>query len=216
MPIESQENKQKRVKKILSLMPKMYPNAHCALHHSNAYELLIATILSAQCTDERVNGVTKTLFANYPTLASYAEAPLSKLEEAVRTTGFFRSKAKNIQTTARILIEKYDSKVPRSLEALTELAGVGRKTANVVLGNAFGIASGVVVDTHVRRLSNRLGLTKSQNPEIIERDLMKLIPEKDWVMWPHWLITHGRQICKARSPKCDLCRLSAYCPSTNA
>lgn len=196
----------------LSLLKENYPDAHCALDHESPFQLLIATILSAQCTDERVNIVTKSLFAAYPDPKKMATASLKSLEELVRSTGFFKNKAKNIKSCAEILVEKYRAKVPQNLEALVELPGVGRKTANVVLGNAFGIASGVVVDTHVTRLSQRFGWTKSENAVVIERELSKRIPKVDWILVSHLLISHGRAICKARSPRCQQCFLADHCP----
>jgi endonuclease III len=175
-------------------------------------ELLIATILSAQCTDVRVNLVTKDLFRKYHSAADYAKAETKVLESEIKSTGFFRSKTKSIQAACRLLVDEHQGKVPNDLEALVELPGVGRKTANVVLGTAFGIASGVVVDTHVRRLSKRLGLTTHNDPEKIERDLMAVLPSKEWVDFSHRLIHHGRRICVARRPKCDECTLNKVCP----
>lgn len=189
-----------------------YPDAHCALDHSNPLELLLATILSAQCTDERVNIVTKNLFRQFRTPEDYAKAKLSTLEKMVKSTGFFKNKAKALKGASQIILEKHHGEVPKTMEALTELPGVGRKTANVVLGNAFGIASGVVVDTHVKRLSWRLGLTIAKTPEKIEEDLQKIVPKEHWVQFSHWLITHGRQICKALRPACGNCFLAERCP----
>jgi len=209
---ENAEAKQHRVDAILRLLKRYYPNPECALHHKNPVELLIATILSAQCTDERVNLVTKNLFAKYTSARAFAEADLSGLEEDVRPTGFFRNKAKNIKSCCQDLVDHYGGEVPQDLEQLVALAGVGRKTANVVLGNAFDVASGVVVDTHVGRLSRRLGLVASKNPELIERELMKLIPKKYWIVFSHWLIQHGRLVCKARKPQCEVCFLEEHCP----
>lgn len=196
----------------IRLFKRYYPDAHCALDHKNPFELLVATILSAQCTDERVNKVTPALFKKYPTPEKMAKAPVADLEDLVRTTGFFKNKAKNLKGMATALVKEHEGKVPRDLEALVALSGVGRKTANVVLGNAFGIISGIVVDTHVTRLSYRLGWTKSDNAVVIERELQKIIPEEDWIMISHWLITHGRQVCKARKPLCSTCFLSFDCP----
>jgi endonuclease-3 len=204
----------KRTLKIIRLLRKEYPDAHCSLNHSNPLELLIATILSAQCTDERVNIVTADLFRKYRSAEDYATAQRSELEADIRSTGFFRSKAKSLQGTCTIINEQYEGRVPRKVEQLLALPGVARKTANVVLGNAFGIASGVVVDTHVSRLSQRLGLTSNQQPEKIERDLMDLVPKKDWIDFSHLLIYHGRKICKARAPKCGECVLEQLCPSS--
>lgn len=204
--------KQEHVLETIRLLKRYYPDAHCALNYTNPYELLVATVLSAQCTDERVNMVTPHLFKKYPTPKAMAKAPVEKIEEIIRSTGFFKNKAANLKKAAVILDSEYKGKVPQDLEALVELPGVGRKTANVVLGNAFGIASGVVVDTHVSRLSFRLGWTKSENAVIIERELSKLVPKEDWIMLPHLLISHGRAICKARKPACERCFLEETCP----
>ena len=198
--------------KVVELLAATYPEAECALHHENPLQLLIATILSAQCTDARVNMVTPALFAKYPTAADFAEAPQEEVEQVIQSTGFFRSKAKNIRACCRDLVDKHGGEVPRDLESLVQLAGVGRKTANVVLGTAFGIASGVVVDTHVGRLSKRLGLTRATQPEKIEQDLMALLPKSEWVDFSHRMIHHGRQICMARKPRCGECPLNAECP----
>lgn len=206
-------SKRQRSAEIITRLRKTYPDAHCALEHTNAFELLIATILSAQCTDARVNIVTADLFRKYRSPKDFAEASQEELENDIRSTGFFRSKAKNIRATAERLLTEYEGRVPESMEELLTLPGVARKTANVVMGNAFGIASGVVVDTHVSRLSQRLGLTSAKTPEKIEQDLQKLVPKKDWVMFPHWLIFHGRQICKAIKPRCTECVLADICPS---
>ena len=205
-------DKKKHTKEIIKRLRKTYPDAHCALNHSNAFELLIATILSAQCTDVRVNIVTADLFRKYPQPKDYLKASQEEIEHDVRTTGFFRNKAKNIRATAKKIIEEFDGEVPRTMDELLSLNGVARKTANVVLGNAFRIASGVVVDTHVKRLSNRLGLTKKTDPVKVETDLVELVPKKDWVMFSHWLIWHGREICKARKPNCEVCTLNDICP----
>lgn len=203
-----------RVRKVISLLKKEYPGAHCTLNHSNALELLIATILSAQCTDERVNIVTADLFRKYRNCDDYTRVPRTELEEDIRTTGFFRNKAKSIQGTCQILAEQHGGRVPDDMDELLALPGVARKTANVVLGNAFGIASGVVVDTHVTRLAQRLGLTEQTNPEKIERDLMEIVSKKDWVIFSHLLIYHGRRICKARLPLCGECIVETLCPSS--
>ncbi|MCB0107984.1 MAG: endonuclease III [Caldilineaceae bacterium] len=203
----------KRIGPLIALLHEAYPDAECALHHKNAFELLVATILSAQCTDERVNKVTPALFARFPTPAAMAEADLAELEELVRSTGFYRNKAKNIQGAARRIVEAYDGEVPQAMDDLLTLPGVARKTANVVRGVCFGLADGVVVDTHVKRLSQRLGLTKQTTPEKIERDLMKLTPKEEWINLSHLLIFHGRQICDARKPKCGACTLVELCPS---
>jgi endonuclease-3 len=205
-------SKKERNQEILRRLFERYKTAHCALHHESPFQLLIATILSAQCTDERVNKVTPALFKKYPTPQKMAMAPLEKLEELVRSTGFFKNKAANISGCSQKLVEEFGGEVPKVMEALVSLPGVGRKTANVVLGNAFGIASGVVVDTHVLRLSNRFGWIKTQNAEIAEKKLIKIVPEKDWVQFSHWMIFHGRQVCSARSPQCDHCFLSDLCP----
>lgn len=202
-----------RIDEIIRRLHLAYPDAICALDHSNAFELMVATILSAQCTDERVNKVTPALFARYPTPLAFAEADITELEQAVHSTGFYRNKAKNIKAAAQRLVQVYGGDVPTSMDELLTLAGVARKTANVVLGTAFGIADGVVVDTHVRRLSNRLGLTTHDDPEKIERDLMALLPRTEWVGFAHRLILHGRQICDARKPNCALCTLNELCPS---
>lgn len=191
----------------------MYPDAHCALNYATPFELLVATILSAQCTDERVNIVTADLFRKYRTPEDFVALSQSDLERDIHSTGFFRNKAKNIKAASKRLIEVYGGEIPRTMEEILTLGGVARKTANVVLGNAFGIASGVVVDTHVMRLSQRLGLTENKTPEKIEKDLQVLVPKKDWVMFPHWMIYHGRQICNARKPKCTECKLADICPS---
>ena len=199
---------------VIAALQTAYPDAHCALIHTNALELLIATILSAQCTDERVNIVTANLFRKYRNCADYLNVEQSELERDIHSTGFFRNKAKNIQGACRLLLDKHQGIVPQTMDELLELPGVARKTANVVMGNAFGIASGVVVDTHVSRLSQLLQLTQETTPEKIERDLSKLVPREDWIMFPHWLISHGRAICKARRPACDKCVLEKLCPSS--
>jgi endonuclease-3 len=203
----------KHTAEIIRRLKKAYPDAHCALNHSNAFELLIATILSAQCTDERVNIVTADLFRKYRSPSDFSNADLSELEKDIHSTGFFRNKAKNIQGASRRIIDEFGGKVPETMDELLSLPGVARKTANVVLGNAFGIASGIVVDTHVSRLSQRLGLTKNEPPEKIEKDLIALVPKKHWIMFPHWLITHGRRVCQARKPRCRECVLANICPS---
>jgi endonuclease-3 len=199
--------------KILAILKRAYPAAKCSLDHHTPLQLLVATILSAQCTDERVNKVTPALFAKYKTAADFAAAPEGELERDIQSTGFFRNKARNLRAMAAALNERHGGEVPRTMEDLTALAGVGRKTANVVLGNAFGLTVGVVVDTHVARLSQRLGLTKQTDPVKIERDLMKIVPQKDWTLWPHLLIAHGRAICMARKPLCGKCPLTRLCPS---
>jgi endonuclease-3 len=190
-----------------------YPDAHCALDHANPYQLLVATILSAQCTDARVNMVTPALFARFPDAAALAEADPAELEELIRSTGFFRSKTKNLIGMALGVVEHHRGQIPDEMEALTTLPGVGRKTANVILGNAFGKNIGVVVDTHVTRLSNRLGLTSEQDPVRIEQDLIRQFPRDQWTLLSHLLIDHGRAICIARAPKCPVCPLADLCPS---
>lgn len=199
----------------LKKLKKNYPDAHCALNFKNPYELLIATILSAQCTDERVNLVTKELFKKFKKPSELAVAKISVIEAIIHSAGFYKNKAKNISKCCQILAEKYENKVPEKMEQLVELPGVGRKTANVVLGNAFGIASGVVVDTHVMRLSDRFGWTTNiADPVKVELKLNVLCPEKNWIMLSHYLISHGRSICKARSPNCQDCFLVSDCPSS--
>jgi endonuclease III len=203
-----------RVRKIIRLLKRAYPDARCSLNHSNAFELLIATILSAQCTDARVNIVTQDLFRKYRKPADYLKVSEKELQQDVRTTGFFRNKTKSIQGTSKALIEQHDGEVPQTMDELLELPGVARKTANVVLGNAFGIRSGVVVDTHVTRLSRRLGLTTEKTAEKIEQDLIAIVPKKDWVIFSHLLIAHGRAICRARNPLCAECIVEKLCPSS--
>jgi endonuclease III len=203
----------KRAPRILRLLAQTYPDARCALQHSNALELLVATILSAQCTDIRVNLVTRDLFAKYRTPKDYAEADLKALEQAVRSTGFFRNKARSIQGAAQMIVEKFGGRVPDTMEELLELPGVARKTANVVLGTWFKKASGVVVDTHVHRISRRLRLTTQDDPKRIEQDLMELLPEKEWIDFSHRVIWHGRKVCDARRPRCAECTLAPCCPS---
>ncbi|HEX8372055.1 MAG TPA: endonuclease III [Chthoniobacterales bacterium] len=198
---------------LVERLPQIYPDAHCELRFSNPLELLIATILSAQCTDVQVNKVTPALFAAFPTAADYAAASQEAVEHYVKSTNFFRNKAKSIRSAARDILDKHGGEVPRTLGELVTLAGVGRKTANVVLGNAFGLDEGIVVDTHVARLSSRLKLTTKKDAEKIESDLVRLIPRPHWTVFPHWLISHGRRICTARSPKCSQCELADLCPS---
>jgi endonuclease-3 len=200
------------VSKLIAALRKTYPNAHCELNFTTPLELLVATILSAQCTDKRVNLVTPALFARFKTASDYAAAPLSELERMIQSTGFFRNKAKAIQLACKDIVAKHAGRVPDTMEALTALHGVGRKTANVILGNAFGKSEGVVVDTHVLRLSQRIGLTKQKTPEKIEADLMKLVPRAEWTMFSHWLIWHGRRRCYARGPECGPCELAKLCP----
>ncbi len=202
-----------RATAICEILARTYPAAHCELDYTTPLELLVATILSAQCTDKRVNIVTKELFRVCRHAADYVALPPEQLEDLVRTTGFFRAKAKNIRACCVALVERHGGEVPRTMEELHALAGVGRKTANVVLGNAFHINVGVVVDTHVQRLSTRLGLTKNTDPVKIEQDLMKLVPQGRWTLFSHWLIWHGRRRCAARKPDCPGCELRAICPS---
>lgn len=205
--------RRKRAESLLKLLPEIYPDAHCELVFSNPLELLVATILSAQCTDKRVNLVAPVLFRRCPTVGALAAIPQEELEAIIHPTGFFRNKAKNIRAMAAALIAEHGGRVPRTLAELAALPGVGRKTANVVLGNAFGITEGVVVDTHVARLSQRLGLTKFSDPVHIERDLVKLFPRERWTDLSHWLIFHGRRRCMSRNPDCADCELRALCPS---
>lgn len=202
-----------RVAQLVKALPKIYPTAHCELDFRNPLELLVATILSAQCTDKRVNMVTPTLFAKYRTAKDYVAASLATLEKLLRPTGFFRAKTKNIRAAAAAIVTKHAGRVPDTMEELHALPGVGRKTANVVLGNAFGKDEGIVVDTHVVRLSRRLRLTRETDPEKIERDLMKLVPREHWTNWSHWLIWHGRRRCFARRPDCHRCEIFGLCPS---
>lgn len=210
---ENEAEKAARAVEVLGRLEEVYPEATCSLRFENPLQLLIATILSAQCTDERVNRVTPALFARYPAAEDFAGANPAELEEMIRSTGFYRNKARNIQCCCRALVEKHGGEVPDSMEALTALDGVGRKTANVVLGNGFGIAAGVVVDTHVGRISRRLGLTGQKDPVKVEQDLMRLVPKADWIALPHLFIYHGRATCTARSPDCEGCKIGALCPS---
>lgn len=205
--------KKKRSDEIIERLKREYPDAHCALEHTNAFELLIATILSAQCTDERVNIVTANLFRKYRCPQDYLNVLQEELERDIHSTGFFRNKAKNIKSACEKIQNDFGGELPQTMEELLTLNGVARKTANVVLGNAFGIASGVVVDTHVSRVSQRLGLTEHTVPEKIEQDLQQLVPQEDWILFPHLLISHGRKICQARKPKCLECALADVCPS---
>lgn len=202
------------VRKALRLLDRYYPDVRCELNYSNPEELLVATILSAQCTDKRVNIVTETLFKKYKVPQDLATIELSELEEVIRSTGFYKNKAKNIKSCCQDLVDKYQGKVPADMEKLKALAGVGRKTANVVLGECFNIADGIVVDTHVRRLSQRFQFTQSDNPIIIEKDLQKIISKKNWIQFSHWLIHHGRGICKSQRPRCEKCFLMKDCPSS--
>ena len=198
--------------RVIRALRRDYGDAECALLHDTPEQLLFATILSAQCTDERVNIVTRDLFEQCPTPFELAAMPVTKIEKIVQSTGFYRNKAKNLKACAQALVDEHDGEVPRNLHQLVKLAGVGRKTANVVLGTAFGMATGVVVDTHVGRISRRLGLTAQTDPVKIERDLMSVLPKKEWVMYSHRIIHHGRQICKARKANCDECGMKKFCP----
>lgn len=201
-----------RAQKIADELFRLYPQPECALTHEDAFQLAVATILSAQCTDERVNMVTPVLFKKYPTPKQLASATQEEIEEIIKSTGFFRNKAKNILGFASAIVENYGGVVPRELEELVKLPGIGRKTANVVLGTAYGIASGVVVDTHVTRLSNRMGLSESEDAVKIERDLMQLLPQNVWINFSHAMIWHGRKVCNARKPNCAECTLAKLCP----
>lgn len=210
---ETATQKRARTHKLIERLKATYPDARCSLDYTNPLELLVATILSAQCTDERVNLVTKTLFQKYLRARDYADAPAGQLEEDIRSTGFYRNKAKALRACGAALVQYYGGDVPADMAALVQLPGVGRKTANVILGNAFGMAEGIVVDTHVGRLAGRLGLSPHTDPDKIERDLMALVPREDWIMVSHLLILHGRKICSARAPKCSVCPLNDLCPS---
>lgn len=203
---------QDKVNEIIRRLQQAYPEAHCSLHFRNPFELLAATILSAQCTDERVNKVTPTLFEKFPDASSLAKAKQTDVERLIKSTGFFRNKAKSLIGMAIGIMEEHGGRVPETLDALVHLPGIGRKTANVVLGNAFGKAEGVVVDTHVKRLSFRLGLSKQTTPEKVEIDLNRIVPKTYWKELPHWLITHGREVCDARKPNCKACILEDLCP----
>ncbi len=216
MPRESLEAKIARTEQILEILKVEFPDAKCSLDYDNPLQLLIATILSAQCTDERVNKVTKGLFKKYRDAADFADAPIGEIEEVIRSTGFFRNKAKSVKGCCEALMAEHDGVVPDTMAALTPLAGVGRKTANVVLGNAFGKEEGIVVDTHVRRISNLLRLTRQTNPVKIEQDLVKIVPQPDWTQFSHLLIRHGRKVCVARRPDCRSCSTAELCPSAQA
>src|SRR5882724_4792078 len=212
---ETKSQKKERTDQIIKLLKRAHPDAHCALNHSNAFELLVATILSAQCTDERVNIVTADLFRKYRKPEDYLKVRETELQQDVRTTGFFRNKTRNIQGACKVLVEEFGGEVPKTMAELLRLPGVARKTANVVLGVAYGIAAGVVVDTHVSRLSQRLRLTKQKDAGKIEADLMELVPRKDWIIFSHLLIFHGRRVCKARRPLCEECVVERLCPSSS-
>ncbi len=209
----SVKNAAERIEPILAELHRLYPDANCALRHSSPLELLVATVLSAQCTDVRVNLVTPALFAKYRGPADYMNARPGSLENDIRSTGFFNNKAKSLRGMGRALVERHGGEVPRTMRELLEIPGVARKTANVVLGNAFGIADGVVVDTHVFRLSDRLALSRAKTPEKVEQDLMHLVPREGWIYVSHALILHGRSVCIARAPRCDACSLAPLCPS---
>jgi len=212
MPRQSQSSRAARAEAVVAGLAQAYPEAHCELNHGNPLELLVATILSAQCTDKRVNLVTEKLFQKYRSASDYARARLSELEQAIKTAGFYRNKARNIKACCQAIVEKHGGEVPHTMEELIELGGVGRKTANVVLGNAFGINLGVVVDTHVARLAHRLGFTKQADAGRIERDLMELVPREQWTWFSHLLIWHGRRRCYARKPDCSNCEIRSLCP----
>ncbi len=216
MTRETMTQKRRRAAHIIACLKQLYPDAHCALKHNDPLQLLIATILSAQCTDARVNQVTPVLFARFPDAESLSRADKRDIEQIIRSTGFFRAKAKSILTTAQQITAEFDGKIPETMENLTKLRGVGRKTANVVLGNAFGKNIGVVVDTHVGRLSRRMNLTGRTDPEKVERDLMKLIPVEEWTLFSHLMIFHGRKVCTARKPDCAACPLAGAHPSRSA
>ena len=212
---ESTEELKTRTREIIRRLKRVYPGAKCSLNHSNPFELLVATILSAQCTDERVNIVTADLFRKYTKPEDYLKVSPRELEKDIQSTGFFRNKTKSIQGASKVLTEQYDGQVPQTMDELLELPGVARKTANVVLGNAFGIKAGVVVDTHVTRLSHRLNFTQQKTAEKIEKDLIEIVPKKDWVIFPHLMIYHGRKICRARNPLCADCQIEKFCPSSS-
>ena len=212
MPKKKSSKAETNSQQIIKALKRQYPRAYCALHFSNPLELLIATQLSAQCTDKRVNQVTKDLFKKYKTAKDYSKAPLKELEISVKSTGFFRNKARHLKESCTQIEKNHKGEVPKDFDSLTKLAGVGRKTAHVVMGNAFNIPSGVVVDTHVRRLSNRMGFVATNNVHHIERELEVIVPKKHWIQFSHWLIEHGRLVCKARKPDCQLCFLASLCP----
>jgi len=213
MPRESQAAKRKRLGQIIAGLQRTYPDAHCELNYRNPLELMVATILSAQCTDKQVNIVTADLFKKYRKAADYTAVPLEELQNDIRRIGLFRNKGKSIQKACRALVDNHQGQVPQTMPELVALAGVGRKTANVILGNAFGINEGVVVDTHVGRLCDRLRITSAKTPEKIEKDLVKLVPREHWTMFSHWIIWHGRRRCDARKPDCSACEIRHLCPS---
>jgi len=212
-PQNTNSDDQNRTLKIIELLEKEHRDAKITLNHTNPLELLIATILSAQCTDERVNVVTKTLFKKHRSIEDYAGADLKELEQDIRSTGFYRNKARNVKKCCQIILDKFGSQVPKTMEEILELPGVARKTANIVLSNAYGVVEGIAVDTHVRRLSRRLGLTVNDNPDKIEKDLMKLVPRSKWTRFTELLIFHGRKTCTAKRPKCETCVVNKLCPS---
>ena len=212
-PKETRSQQRRRTGQLIKRLKAAHPGARCSLNYSNPLELLVATILSAQCTDERVNRVTEPLFKKYPTAGDYAEAPPRELEEDIKSTGFYRNKAKSLRRCCIELVAQYAGEVPANMAALVQLPGIGRKTANVILGNAYGMAEGIVVDTHVRRLAGRLGLSPHSDPDRIEQDLLPLVPREDWIIIGHLLILHGRRICSARAPKCSACPVNDLCPS---
>ena len=214
MPRESQAEKKERLGQIISDLQQTYPDAHCELNYHNPLELMVATILSAQCTDKQVNIVTQDLFKKYRQAADYTTVPLEELQNDIRRIGLFRNKAKSIQNACRALVENHNGKVPQTMPELVALAGVGRKTANVILGNAFDINEGVVVDTHVKRLCDRLRITSAKTPEKIEKDLIKLVPREHWTLFSHWIIWHGRRRCDARKPDCPACEIQQLCPTS--
>ena len=208
-----QKDKKKRLQQVLKILKKLYPEVFCALHYKNPYELAVSTILSAQCTDERVNLTTPALFRRYPTADKLARAKIADVEKLVYSTGFYKNKARNLIKLGKVLVAQHGGTIPNNLTALEKLPGIGRKTANVVLGNAFGIASGIAVDTHVTRIMNLLGIVDSKNALIIERELKSLVPQKEWINFTHYIITHGREVCIARRPQCGRCALKSLCPS---
>jgi endonuclease-3 len=211
-PDETLSHKRVRTRKLIERLKAAYPDARCSLNYANPLQLLVATVLSAQCTDERVNIVTRSLFQKYRTARDYAEAPPGELEEDIKSTGFYRNKAKALRACGAEIVQRYDGQVPPDMAALVQLPGIGRKTANVILGNAFNIAEGIVVDTHVRRLVGRLGLSPQTDPDKIEQDLVAVVPREDWVAFGHLLILHGRKICAARAPRCSVCPVNGLCP----
>ena len=211
--IETEQDKKERTKKIIKILEQEYPEAKTSLNYRNALEILVATILSAQCTDKRVNIVTKSLFKKYKTAQDYANADITELEQDIRSTGFYRNKAKNIKKSGWMIIEKYEGKVPDTMDELIKLPGVARKTANIVLSNAYGKITGIAVDTHVRRISKRLGLSQNTNPDKIEQDLMQIVPKDYWKRITNLIIFHGRKVCTARKAKCNICNLNQLCPS---